>query len=444
MTLPQNTYLIAILMSTGSTLLMTLKQGPDAAFKHFKNWFRRKLVYTVRIYQYDELFYILEEYLSLNYQHQYKDVEASLEWSTDNNSPRNTAPALPTVGASQDSRQIYYKQEDNTFIINYKGKKILIEKASNTLEKAESIKQRFFRKYVLTGWRCKKEINELLGAIFREYETGRPKELVKVRVANSYGDWELFDDLHVKGVDKILLSDEFREMIVNDVDSFCTSEAWYKSVGIPYKRGYCFYGSPGNGKTTLSLALASYLNRDVHILNIGSMENDDRLQRCFSGIRKKSILLIEDIDKAFMHREAKQGRVTFSMLLNLLDGALSKHGLIVIITTNHIEQLDPALLRDGRMDMKVEIKNPDNRGISDYLSLFYQQPLTLRGNMPENERICMASIQEICVRNKESYNNALQEITSRIIGDNLEDTNKSLIFGDTTLQQLQFQQCPEI
>lgn len=427
-------------MSTGTTLLMTLKKGPDALFKHSKNWIRRKLVYTIRIYQYDELFLILEDYLFKNHYKQYKDVEATLEWSPS----RYEGPPPINSGVDAIPRKIFYKQEDNMFIINHKGKRIVIQKDSEKLEsKSLSLKDVRFRKYTMTGYRAKEQMNSFLEELFRVYEEAQPKGIVKIRVVNNYGDWEIFDDLRVKGIDKVFLPSEIRETLCRDIDTFITNETWYANVGIPYKRGYCFFGAPGNGKTTLSLALAAHTNRDIYVLNLGTLKDDSHLQRAFSGLKRNSVLLIEDIDKAFVQREAKEGRISFSILLNLLDGAMTQHGLLTIITTNHIEHLDPALIRDGRIDMKIEIKNPDNRGISDYLSLFYQQPLRLRGEVPENERICMASIQEICVRNREDYNNAIQEITLKIKGDDLDITNKSHIFG-LALQQLQFQQCPEI
>lgn len=415
-------YAVGLVMSGAMALFMNLKNIPHKGAKHFSSWMRKKLVYTVRIYQYDELFYILEAHLFDNHQKQYKDVEASLEWSTafDRMVSRVRLPGVPIDQVEQSSiRKVFYKQEDNVFVIQYKGKRIVIQKESEKQEKAESAKERMFRKYQLTGYRCKKEINEFLDEILQKHDAAKPKEMIKILIGTSYGEWRLFDDLHVKPLNKVFLPKGTVDMLDRDTREFCAAEDWYSSVGIPYKRGYCFYGPPGNGKTTLSLALACHLNRNVHILNINAMDDDDSLQRCFSDLKRNSVLLIEDIDRSFVQREGVQKKISFSVLLNCLDGALSKHGVIVIITTNHIEQLDPALLRDGRVDMKISIDNPDNQNIADYLSLFYQLPLSLGDNIPENERLCMASVQEICVHNREDYKNAVREITSRINEINL-------------------------
>lgn len=413
--LTSNVFVIGILMSAATALLMNLKSIPGKGWKHLTSWMRKKLVYTVRIYQYDELFYILESYLGKNYQQQYKDVEASLEWS-----PLDQMRNYPGASGGQGDaiRAIHYKQEDNIFFVKYKGKRIVVEKESDKREKATSMKDQFFRKYALSGYRCKAEINEFLDMIFQEHERARPKELVKIRTCTNYGEWELFDDLRTKPLDRTILKSDIKDSLKEDLDEFVMAEEWYNKVGISYKRGYCFYGSPGNGKTTLSLAIASYLNRDINILNISALDNDNALQRVFSNLRKNSILLIEDVDRVFVQRESKQDKVTFSAFLNVLDGAMSKYGVIVIITTNHIEHLDPALLRDGRIDIKIEIRNPDNRMISEYLSLFYQSYISPE-EIPENTNLCMATIQEICVRNKNNPTEAIGEITYRIIGKNL-------------------------
>ena len=59
--------------------------------------------------------------------------------------------------------------------------------------------------------------------------------------------------------------------------------------------------------------------------------------------------MLEDVDAIFVERKAQseKGGVTFSGLLNAIDGVASQEGRIFIMTTNHIEKLDPALIRPG-------------------------------------------------------------------------------------------------
>ena len=96
----------------------------------------------------------------------------------------------------------------------------------------------------------------------------------------------------------------------------------------------------------------------------------------------KTIILLEDIDRAMPQNRPKldendprfkgmQGSVTMSGLLNALDGITGGDGRIVCMTTNHIEQLDPALIRPGRCDKKVLLDNASDEQIEKiYLQYF--------------------------------------------------------------------------
>ena len=67
---------------------------------------------------------------------------------------------------------------------------------------------------------------------------------------------------------------------------------------------------------------------------------------------------MEDIDCAFVQRKKKENSgITFSGLLNAIDGVGASEGRIVFMTTNHIEKLDPALIRPGRIDVKMYLGN---------------------------------------------------------------------------------------
>jgi chaperone BCS1 len=69
----------------------------------------------------------------------------------------------------------------------------------------------------------------------------------------------------------------------------------------------------------------------------------------------RSVILLEDVDAVFTKRDNtnRESNITFSGLINAIDGVASQEGRILILTSNHVEKLDPALLRPGRCDVKI-------------------------------------------------------------------------------------------
>lgn len=103
---------------------------------------------------------------------------------------------------------------------------------------------------------------------------------------------------------------------------------------------------------------------------------DDRLNHLLSNVPERSIMLLEDIDAAFTKRaqtdnQGYQSMITFSGLLNSLDGVASAEERIIFLTTNHVERLDPALIRPGRVDMKEYLGNATDYQIKKMFMRFY-------------------------------------------------------------------------
>lgn len=163
----------------------------------------------------------------------------------------------------------------------------------------------------------------------------------------------------------VVLDRGITDRIITDCNDFIGNSLWYTQRGIPYRRGYLLYGPPGCGKSSFITALAGKLEYGICLLNLSERGlTDDRLNHLLNVAPEQTIILLEDIDAAFVSRESTLqqksaydglNRITFSGLLNCLDGVASTEARIVFMTTNYIDRLDPALIRPGRIDVKEYI-----------------------------------------------------------------------------------------
>lgn len=178
--------------------------------------------------------------------------------------------------------------------------------------------------------------------------------------------------------ESVVLGDGLAESVVNDITEFLDMRTWYLDRGIPYRRGYLLHGPPGTGKTSFVQALAGKLDFNIAMLSLSQHGlHDDLLSRLLLNVPPRTIVLLEDADAAFSNRRQKDGdgysgaQVTFSGLLNALDGVASAEERIVFMTTNHVERLDDALVRPGRVDCSVRIGEASRAQIQRMWERFY-------------------------------------------------------------------------
>ena len=301
-----------------------------------------------------------------------------------------------------DDNSVYIQQDSGFFTIVYNGKKILI-----TAEKQEKKQgsfgsdEVFTYSYTLRAFKGRDIIVQFLNEVVYDYLSETQQQGITINTNTSRGDWNQFGVLPVKSIEQIVLREDLKKLIVDDVEKFEENRDWYLSTNIRYKRGYCFYGPPGTGKTSISLALAAKLKRRVYSLNIKHLEDDQQLISCFAELRENSIILMEDLDVLFNGRESIDHKVSFSALLNCLDGALYKSGSIIIITANDISKLDSALLRAGRIDLSIEIGKPGPKEIAQYLEIFYKPGYKVDPKLFDGVSHSMSYVQEVCIKHKD-------------------------------------------
>jgi chaperone BCS1 len=192
------------------------------------------------------------------------------------------------------------------------------------------------------------------------------KEAGRTVIYNPIGhDWRPFGDpKSVRVFESVILEDGLSETILRDVHEFLSSKKWYADRGIPYRRGYLLEGPPGGGKSSFVMALAGRMNYHIATLNLCDPSmTDERLQYLLAHAPPRSLILLEDIDGAVAPNPGEKetpaystGRLTFSGLLNALDGVAASDERIIFMTTNRFEILPDALKRPGRIDVIAPVK----------------------------------------------------------------------------------------
>uniref|UniRef100_A0A914DC66 Mitochondrial chaperone BCS1 n=1 Tax=Acrobeloides nanus TaxID=290746 RepID=A0A914DC66_9BILA len=178
-------------------------------------------------------------------------------------------------------------------------------------------------------------------------------------------------------MDSVILSSGLSEKLCKDVQTFLESADWYHERGVPYRRGYLLYGPPGTGKTSVISALASQFGYSVAILSLNDrLLTDSNVNQLINRAPNKTIILLEDIDVAFVSREEKEDSkketcVTLSGLLNAIDGVASAEERIIFMTTNYKERLDSALIRPGRIDFQAYLGHCTEDMIERMFRRFY-------------------------------------------------------------------------
>ncbi|KAH9970951.1 P-loop containing nucleoside triphosphate hydrolase protein [Lactifluus volemus] len=212
----------------------------------------------------------------------------------------------------------------------------------------------------------------------REYEKDAEHRVHIFMADTTYACWRWNGARQKRPMGSIVLEPAVKEMLLADCKDFLRSEDWYAERGIPFRRGYLLHGVPGSGKTSLIHSLAGELGLDIYVVSLSSKGmSDNTLNTLMGSVPSRCILLLEDLDAAFTRGISRDSTSTgaptvptknaaetndgstlsLSGLLNSLDGVTAAEGRLLFATTNHIERLDPALSRPGRMDVWINFTN---------------------------------------------------------------------------------------
>ena len=341
-----------LILMVGGGLLAYFREVPSRIWQ----WLRRRWLIEIDILDRDPAFEWIDKWLA---QHTYaKDRARSLTVKTVSvdYSERQADPSM-------DARpRILFSPAPGEHIFFYRGRLVILnrERPKHDGSQGQSLSVR--ESFGIHIFSRDRKIAQQLLEDARDVALPPGDNRLAIHRA-SYSSWDEQMKRLPRPPESVVLRDGLMESLIGDVRSFLVRREWYVERGIPYRRGYLLYGPPGTGKSSAVLAIASAMKMDIAILSLANSSlDDDDLCQLLSNCPVNSIVLIEDIDCVFVERKAaedKSNKLTFSGLLNAIDGVAAGEGRILFATTNHIERLDPALIRPGRIDRKELIDYAD-------------------------------------------------------------------------------------
>lgn len=355
------------------------------------------------------------------------------------------------LGTNTNDVPVFEYRPDNDNIIHsfiYRDHTIYLSRAKSgdALMGSDSEKPFTPESLTLTVWGADNKIlQELMTEALVSASEKKREDMLNIfmQCSSSYVvGWELALTKKARQKESVILDVDDMDFLLNDARKFLQSKSWYLDKGIPYRRGYMLYGPPGCGKTSFAQVLAGELKLDICMLALTHAGlTDNQLCELLRDAPRNSLIVLEDVDAVFVERNATGGAsgrgrrgaesaVSFSGLLNAIDGVASQEGKIFFMTTNHIEKLDAALLRPGRCDVKFEVKNASKQQMERMFLRFYPGEDALAtqfaSRLPANE-LSMATLQGHFLNDAQLAEESLERISELVLS--VKSTDKRMRGG---------------
>lgn len=221
----------------------------------------------------------------------------------------------------------------------------------------------------------------LAACIFIGYLTGGDRQFGSLFFSNTQEVKP--EDVHVT-FDDVRGMDEAK-MEVEEIVAYLRDPEKYSRLGGRLPKGVLLVGPPGTGKTLLARAIAG--EAQVPFFHTSGSEFDEvlvgqgarRVRDLFDKAKARApcIIFIDEIDSVGSKRVSNSihpyANQTINQLLSEMDGFNRNEGVIVIAATNRVDDLDKALLRPGRFDVRVTVPKPDLAGRTDIFNFYLQR-----------------------------------------------------------------------
>jgi len=250
------------------------------------------------------------------------------------------------------------------------------------------------------------------------------------------------------GLEDLIVSKSVEDEIKKIVDRVANHDS-YKQSNIPMVNGLLLSGPPGTGKTHSARIIASLVTRTVNDKNTPENQKEvtfiecngadftgphygegvQQVNRIMQAARSRSteelpaFLFIDEFDALAAKRSNdgdREDNKTLNALLGALDGLVQDRHVVLIAATNHVDKLDAAILRPGRIDMTLALEKPDSEQRLKLLNLF-EKKYILEHERPETNILKDLSDP----RYTQGYTGAeLKELTIKMMGDRIYQANQ--------------------